>query len=166
VALIAFASITFALLLEYADREAVADTDPAPEARTIADLTLPRAFVWGIFQAMALIPGVSRSGIVLTAARSLGATRKAAAHFGSLMAVPIALLAAAAAVHDTSAGAVDWHNAFSTMAVGLVTSFAAGLAGLHVLVGWCSKNGYLPFVLYRVGLGALLLLALAIHVLS
>lgn len=157
VLIIGFTSIVFGLLLGHADKRAVADSDRAPEIKGVADVTIPRALFWGLFQAMAIIPGVSRSGICITAGRCMGATREASAHFASLMIIPTVTLAVLATIADTSAEAVNWHNAFSTILTGVAVSFAVGLVAIHILIGWCSRKGYWPFVVYRVALGLALL---------
>ena len=79
---IAAATIGFAVLLWWADRY-------RSEARALSDLGFRGAVLIGVFQALALIPGTSRSGITITAGLMLGLSREAAARFSFLMAIPI-----------------------------------------------------------------------------
>lgn len=153
--LLAFTSIVFGLLLWYADVLA----RRRPQGDTLAsvqDITVPTALMWGVYQAIALIPGVSRSGICVTGGRALGATRELAGHFGSLMAIPTITLAVLLSLGDISSD-LNWHNAGSTLLTGAAVSFVCALLGIKLLVEWCARVGYLPFTVYRVLLGAVLI---------
>lgn len=118
-------------------------------------LTVGRAVLVGCAQALALVPGVSRSGITMTAGLLLGLERQAAARFSFLLAVPIT---AAAALHgvaellkdggDTDAGSF-W--------LGATISAVAGLACIHFFLATIRRIGMLPFFVYRLGLGLVLL---------
>ncbi|MCP5405143.1 MAG: undecaprenyl-diphosphate phosphatase [Pseudomonadaceae bacterium] len=153
VLLLAFTSIVFGLLLWYAD--VLARRRPADVLRTVDDISLPTALMWGVYQAMALVPGVSRSGICVTGGRAMGATRELAGHFGSLMAIPTITLAMLLSLGDISSE-LNWHNAGSTLLTGAAVSFVCGLIGIKLLVEWCARVGYVPFVVYRIVLGLVL----------
>lgn len=152
--LLACTSIVFGVLLWYADYLARQRTDDS--LKTVQDVTLGTALVWGIYQAVALIPGVSRSGICVIGGRALGATRELAGHFGSLMAIPTILLAVMLSLGDVTSD-LNWHNAGTTLLLGSVISFVCGIVGIDLLVRWCARVGYMPFVIYRLLLGAGLL---------
>jgi len=115
------------------------------------------ALAVGLAQALALIPGASRSGVTMTAGLALGLTREAAARFSFLLAIPVILLAGGyEGVKLARAGAaVEW---------GLL-AFAAGVAAatawavIALFLRWVERVGMLPFVLYRLALGGLLLWA-------
>lgn len=153
--IIAFTTIVFGLLLWFADYQARTRKE-GDTLTALNHITLGTALTWGVYQAVALIPGVSRSGICVIGGRALGATRKVAGEFGSLMSIPVTLLAVLASLGDVDAS-LNWHNAFTTLALGAFFSFLFALAGIHILITWCSRMGYMPFVLYRMALGALLI---------
>jgi undecaprenyl-diphosphatase len=151
---VAGATIGFGLLLWWAD---VA----GGKTRTEADMTIGHAAMIGATQAIAaLIPGTSRSGITMTAARALGYERTEAARFSMLIGAPIlaaAGLYGALGLLDTgSTGGVV------TLQDGLIVSvlaFASGLASIHALMTLIKRMSFLPFVIYRLLLGFGLILA-------
>lgn len=154
--IIAFTTIVFGLMLWYADKLARKEAPLGKEAmQKLDDITLPTALMWGVYQAVALVPGVSRSGISVIGGRALGASRKLAGEFGSLMSIPVTLLAVLASMGDITSD-LNWHNAFGTLATGSIVSFIFGIAGIHILMTWCARVGYMPFVIYRLGLGLFL----------
>jgi undecaprenyl-diphosphatase len=110
-------------------------------------LTWPQAFAIGCAQALALMPGTSRSGVTMTAGRALGLTRSAAARFSFLLAVPG--IAAAGAYEGlklvTSAEPVDWQP----MLVGAAFAALSGIACIHFLIRFIERIGLLPFTVYR-----------------
>ena len=149
---IAFTTIVFGLLLWWADSRATLSKD---EYQT----GWRGALFLGCAQAVALIPGTSRSGITLTAGLMLGMTRSAAARFSFLMSMPIILLAGShQAVGLLSAGSpIPW----SVMGLSVLVSFISALACIHLFLALINRIGVLPFVLYRLALGILLIWVLA-----
>ncbi len=146
--IIAYASIGFGLLLWYADVK-------GKQLRKIDSINLRDAILIGLTQILALVPGTSRSGITMTAALMLGLDRVSAARFSFLMAVPIIL---AAGCYESlklilSEVSVDIFN-FSVTA--LLSAISALLA-IHVFMKFLDKVGMLPFVIYRVVLGVVLI---------
>lgn len=115
---------------------------------------MEKALVIGIAQAMALIPGTSRSGATITAALMLGLSREAAARFSFLMSVPVSLGAAILVTKDliSSGQAID----YQALGLGIVVSFAAAYVCIHYFLKIISKMGMTPFVIYRLALGAVL----------
>jgi undecaprenyl-diphosphatase len=115
-----------------------------------------QAAIIGCAQALALMPGTSRSGITITAGLGLGLTRSAAARFSFLLAVPgIAMAGAYELLKLLSANeAVDWQM----MSLGLVVSAITGYACIHVLLKVIEKIGLLPFTLYRLFIAAIIVL--------
>jgi undecaprenyl-diphosphatase len=106
-------------------------------------------------QVLALVPGTSRSGITMTAARFLGFEAHAAAHFSMLMSIPTIL---AAGLLDGMALQEKGQLAFGSDAVitaGL--AFLCAIGALAVMMAWLRHSGFTPFVIYRVILGAGLL---------
>jgi undecaprenyl-diphosphatase len=145
---VGWATILFGLLLWWADRTGAQD-------RPASRWSLRHAMVMGLWQAVALIPGTSRSGIVITAARRLGYARPDAARLAMLMSIPTiaasgALTGAGVALAGDAGALRDWG-----LAVGF--AFLTGLAGLWVLMRLARTVSFTPYVIYRLGLGGLLL---------
>lgn len=146
---IGWATVIGGVLLWMADR-AVARRDEA-ESWTITD-----AVLMGLAQAFALIPGVSRSGITMTAARWLGFDRTEAARLALLMAVPVIFAAGTVEIYGV---AKDGNLVLGAeLVLGAALSCAAALAALGVMMRMFAATWtMLPFVLYRLALGAILL---------
>ena len=151
---VAAATIGFGLLLWWADVAGGKD-------RTEADLTVWHAILIGATQAIAaLIPGTSRSGITMTAARALGYERTEAARFAMLIGAPI--LAAAGLYGAYGLLDADATDSVVRLQDGLIVAliaFVSGLASIHALMTLLKRMSFLPFVIYRLFLGVGLLLA-------
>jgi undecaprenyl-diphosphatase len=131
----------FGLLLWYADR--------TPEDVQISDLGLWRSVLIGISQILALMPGVSRSGITITAGRFSRLTRDAAARFSFLLLIPIVL---GAVLYKGLKHVVQNplpSGSTGPFVVGTIASAAVGLVAIDVLLGYVRRHNYSPFVLYR-----------------
>ncbi len=141
----------FGLLMYAADRF-------GKRTRDEFELSWPQAMLIGCAQALALMPGTSRSGVTMTAGLSIGLTRSAAARFSFLLAVPG--IAAAGAYEGlklvTSGEPVNW----LPMIVGLVFAAATGVACIHFLIRFIEKIGLLPFTIYRLILAGVILAVL------
>ena len=148
--IIAGATIGFALLLWWADRRRTGD-------RAMRQLRITDALLIGVFQALALIPGTSRSGITITAGLMLGLSRETAARFSFLMSVPIIIAAGSLkAVSLAQSGEViPW----SVFALGVLVAFFSAWAVIALFLRFISRVGMTPFVIYRIILGSLLLIA-------
>jgi undecaprenyl-diphosphatase len=128
----------------------------APETRRHADWGLGSAVKLGLWQAVALIPGVSRSGITMTAARAMGYERHAAARISMLMSIPITLATGAALVRDV--GEADAGSGLLVSAlIAAALAFVAAYAALALMMKFLSKVSFTPYVIYRVILGVVLL---------
>lgn len=154
-AVIAGATLIFALPLWLADRY-------APRLKEVDALTVKDAVVIGLAQAVALVPGSSRSGVMMTAARAMGATRQAAARFAMLTSIPV--IAAFGLQSGLSLARGEAHGA--SLVDGLVAaglSFAASLLAIHLMMRLVDRLGFLPFAIYRMvlGFGIIAMLALA-----
>jgi undecaprenyl-diphosphatase len=147
--LIAATAIVYGLLLGVADRL-------GRRARPLSSFGLRDGLLVGCAQALALVPGTSRSGVTMTAALGLGATREAAARFAFLLAVPIGLLVGAKQVLDGLRG-VPMGVPLDALLVGIAVSAVAGYAVIALLLGWVRRRSLVLFVLYRLALGAFLL---------
>jgi len=129
---------------------------------SLANLDARDGIVFGFGQALALIPGVSRSGATITTGLALGYTREAAARYAFLLAIPAVLasgLYEATKIGDDTA--VSWGPTLLATAI----AFIVGLAVIAWLLRWVSTRSYLPFVIYRVGLGLVVIVLLAFGVL-
>ncbi len=141
-----------ALLLWWADRR--------PQTRTMGDLGLGHAVAMGFAQALALAPGVSRSGITITAGRLLGLDRDSAARFSFLLLLPTVLGALLLkGVGDVLLGDLPdgWQGPFL---VGTLASLGSGLLAIDWLLGYVRRHTYNVFVLYRLVVAAILLLVI------
>ncbi len=123
--------------------------------REMKDITLKRALLIGCAQALALIPGTSRSGITITAARFLGFNRVDAARFSFLLGMPAMAGAGFMALLDMIKA--DDPGLYSYAAAASVMAFFSGLAAIHFMMRWLAKFGLMPFVIYRMFLGGFLL---------
>jgi undecaprenyl-diphosphatase len=128
--------------------------------KTMTDLNLKSGIAFGLGQALALIPGVSRSGGSITVGLMLGFNRETAARFSFLMAIP-AVLAAGFYQFIDSFGELPADLLSATILATLV-SFVSGYAVISWLLKYLEKGSFLPFVIWRVGVGSLLLIGLAL----
>ena len=146
--LVATNLIIFGILLGIADRV-------GRETKTYEDLSLRDAIIVGIAQAMALIPGTSRSGATMTAARFLGYDRVESARFSFLLAIPAVAGAGLIAALDLAEASSQMQ--LDALGAGIMTFFAA-LATMMFLMNFLKKASMMVFVVYRVILGVALLL--------
>ena len=148
--MIAFATIFFGLLLGFSDwlnsrMEMVRDMIRSSDVLII-----------GCFQVLALIPGTSRSGITISAALLVGLSRQMSIKFSFLLAIPVITLATMVKLFDLVNGSseVDW----LMLVLGFFISATTAYATVVFFVRLVDRIGFLPFVVYRILLGALLLL--------
>ena len=135
--------------------------DRTPTRREMDELGLGTAVVVGFAQSLALMPGVSRSGITITAGRFLGLDRDSAARVSFLLLIPITFGAVLfKGVTDVALGDLPpgWGGPFL---VGMLASAGAGLCAIWGLLGYVRRHTYGAFVVYRLVLAALILLAIA-----
>lgn len=144
---IASTTLLFGLLLGVADRNAA-------RKKLATVLTLPVALLIGLAQAMAPVPGVSRSGVTMTAALLLGMDRQAAARFSFLLSIPIIASAGTLKAWELASGdsIVNW----SMLLLGAVVSAVAAYLCIAAFLRLLDRVGLMPFVYYRVVLAALL----------
>ncbi|MEO0320547.1 MAG: undecaprenyl-diphosphate phosphatase [Pseudomonadota bacterium] len=147
---IGVASIVFAIVLWFSDRSTVNRT------KTIDKLTTGDAMCVGVAQMLALIPGASRSGVTMTAARYLGWSREEAARFSMLLAIPSILALGMFAGLDLITGRTDTASPLAAFVVA-VLSFIAALLAIHVFLTLTRRISYTPFVIYRIIMGAALI---------
>jgi undecaprenyl-diphosphatase len=150
--LVAVTLVIGAIVLWLADRL-------GSRARPVDRLTFPIALGVGAAQALALIPGISRSGISISAGLFAGLDRPAAARFAFLLATPITAGAGIWEVRKILGGDAGVDLPLLPLAVGVIVSFLSGLAAIAVLMRFVRSHGYGVFVAYRVALAGLVLVA-------
>jgi undecaprenyl-diphosphatase len=122
--------------------------------RQLDELTVPSALTIGFSQALALLPGISRSGATITAGLALGLTRESAARFSFLLATPITLgagLYGSRHLLDEAHTATEW----LALGAGLLAATVAGLAAIGFLLAWLRSRSVTIFSVYRIALAAL-----------
>ena len=124
----------------------------------IEDISYRQAFSIGLIQSLSMIPGVSRSGATILGGLLVGMSRKDAAEFSFLLALPTML---AATVYDIyknygAFGQGDWQN----ILVGFVTSFIFAVIGIKALLKFITSHTFIPFGIYRIAVGVLFLVFL------
>lgn len=128
--------------------------------RDLADAGMRDAILVGLAQMFALVPGVSRSGITLMAAMALGLRREAAARYCFLLGVPAI---AAAGVFELPTVLRSHEVSGGVLLLGLGVSAASGYASIAWLIRFLRTRSVMPFVVYRVGVGLLLMVGLLLH---
>lgn len=156
--LVAIVLIVFGLLLGAADRW-------GRRVREMKDLTYPHGLALGLAQALALIPGVSRSGATTTMGLTLGYTRPAAAEYAFLLAVPAVFGSGFYELLQSFEGPSGPYSLFDTAAA-TVVAFIVGLAVIAFLMRYLKRGSFLPFVIYRLLLGGALIVLLSTGVLQ
>ncbi|WP_328959186.1 undecaprenyl-diphosphate phosphatase [Kitasatospora purpeofusca] len=150
--------ILFGVVLAIADR-----TRAVRHAKPISDLTLPHAAIYGMAQALALIPGVSRSGGTISAGLLLGYSREAAARYSFLLAIPAVLASGLLELFKIGEGpAPAWGP--TVLATGI--AFVVGYAAIAWFLKYISNNSFMPFVVYRIALGILIIVLVSVGTLS
>lgn len=139
--LIAVMLVAFGVLLYLVDRYVSAD-------RRLANLTLGDALFIGVAQAIALQPGVSRSGVTITAARGRGLDREAAARFSFLLSLPIIGGAGILKTLETAKNGLP-HGFAAPFFWGFVASAISGFLVIWAILGYVRRHDFTPFVIYR-----------------
>jgi undecaprenyl-diphosphatase len=155
--LIATMLVVMGIILGIADR--VGGTD-----RTIKQMHVRHAVLMGAAQACALIPGVSRSGATISMGRFLGYDREATARYAFLLAIPAVVGAGLFELKEIPHG--DNAYGWGPTIVATIVSFIVGYAAIAWLLRYVSTHSYLPFVIYRIGLGTLVLALLSAGAIS
>lgn len=149
--IIALGLALMGIILYYVDKKAA-------QIVNFKEITFKQAILIGIAQALALIPGVSRSGITMTTGRLLGFTREAAAKFSFLLATPII---AGAALKQTP-GIV--HNIANPLfLIGSITSAIMGLISIGFLLKYLQRHNFAIFAVYRLAIAAITIIVYAVR---
>ncbi len=147
-ALIGWTMLGFGLLLYLVDRLNMT-------IRAVEHMTAAHALIIGAAQVLALIPGTSRAGITMTAARALGYERAEAARFSMLLSMPTILAAGVLIGYELYRASDVDIGVTAALAAGL--SFISALAVIGLMMAWLKRASFTPFVIYRVALGGYLL---------
>lgn len=145
--IIGFNLIFFGIILYYADKK-------SPILYDLYQINNKKSFIIGLFQCLALIPGVSRSGICLSASRLMGIDKISAVKFSMLISIPSIL----------GAGLLEFLHMqkdqfiYNDFALGFVVSFLSGIVIIRFLLNFLKKFDFKIFMIYRIILGSLLLL--------
>lgn len=148
VAVVGWTMLIFGLVLYWADQRGA-------QVKHARDWTLRDALIMGLWQAVALIPGTSRSGITITAGRMLGYDRESAARVAMLMSIPTII--ASGVLLGTEVVATADAQAARDGAIAAVLAFVAALGALAVMMRLLKSVSFTPYVIYRVILGIVLL---------
>ena len=157
--LIAVTLIVFGLILGFADYM-------GDSSKGLKDLSVTRTIVYGLGQSMALIPGVSRSGMTIAVGRFMGFSRSTATKFSFLLAIPAVLGSGLYELYQTIKDPQSEVFTLPQTAVATVVAFAVGYAVIKWLMQYVSTKSYRPFVIYRVFIGSAVLLALATNLIG
>lgn len=156
--LIAIVLIVFGIILGLADQL-------GKRIRSIEDMTYKHGIAIGLAQMLALIPGVSRSGATMSMGLALGYTRPAAARYGFLLAIP-AVFGSGLYELVHSFGEPEGVYGYAETGVATVVAFGVGFAVIAFLMRYIEKRSFLPFVIYRIVLGTVLLVLLGLGVIQ
>ena len=148
--LVATVLIVFGLVLGAADRWGKQD-------KTLDDLTVRTGLIYGFGQALALIPGVSRSGATISTGRLLGFDRPSATRYAFLLAIPAVLTSG---LYEATKIGGDTAVAWGPTILAAVVAFGVGYAVIAWLINYVSHGSFLPFVIYRIALGLLVFVLL------
>ena len=153
--IVAIALVVFSLVLFWADRV-------GSKQRQVSELTVKHGILYGLAQAAALIPGVSRSGGTITMGLFLGYSRAAAARYSFLLAIPAVLGSGFFQAYESLDSGIDWGPTL----LATVIAFGVGLAVIAWLLRYLERGTFTPFVVYRIVLGLVLLALVGAGVLS
>ncbi len=157
----ALAAIGFGLLMWEAEHLAKRKAGRGEESTTWKD-----ALVVGCFQALALIPGASRSGTTITAGLFAGLSRPAAARFSFLLSFPAIFGAGIYELYKDGQAIISTQQGQTNLVVGLVTSAIVGYAAIHFLIEYLKRYGTEIFVYYRLLIGTIILALLGLGILK
>ncbi|MBQ9297758.1 MAG: undecaprenyl-diphosphate phosphatase [Clostridia bacterium] len=142
--IIATALIVMGIVLYIVDKKAKSEID-------YKDMNLKQTFLIGLSQALAFIPGVSRSGITMTTARAMGIKRESAAKYSFMLSAPIVLAATLYKIKDFAFGELSFY-------IGVLASFIVGIVVIKFLLQYLQKGSFKVFALYRVVIGIIVLI--------
>jgi len=155
--IISFTLIFFGILLGVADKF-------LPQTKDLNQMTIKDALIYGLGQSFALIPGVSRSGGTITAGRFLKYQRESAATYAFLLALPAVLMSSLYEIYDVLTDSPENFPGFGPTVLTVFTAFIFGYLVLKLFMKIIHHHSFLPFVIYRISLGLLVIILLIIGV--
>ncbi|MDQ1040218.1 undecaprenyl-diphosphatase [Streptomyces sp. V3I8] len=160
--------IVMGVILGVADRLAARDETggkhrAARERKSLRDLSVKDGLIYGLCQAMALVPGVSRSGATISGGLLMGYTREAAARYSFLLAVPAVLASGVFELKDASEGG---HVSWGPTIFATVIAFLVGYAVIAWFMKFITTKSFMPFVYYRIALGIVIIVLVSMGALS
>ncbi|MCB5183153.1 undecaprenyl-diphosphate phosphatase [Streptomyces antimicrobicus] len=160
--------IVMGVVLGVADRLAARDETGGRhrairDRKTLKELGVKDGLIFGVCQAMALVPGVSRSGATISGGLLMGYTREAAARYSFLLAIPAVLASGVFELKDAFEGG---HVAWGPTAFATVIAFVVGYAVIAWFMKFITTKSFMPFVIYRIVLGVVLFVLVGTDVLS
>ncbi|MFF8606469.1 undecaprenyl-diphosphate phosphatase [Streptomyces sp. NPDC015346] len=166
--LIATTLIVMGIVLGVADRLAARDEiggrhRAIRERKTLKDLGVKDGLIFGFCQAMALIPGVSRSGATISGGLLMGYTREAAARYSFLLAIPAVLASGLFELKDAGEGG---HVSWGPTIFATIIAFGVGYAVIAWFMKFITTKSFMPFVIYRIVLGIVLFVLVGTDTLS
>ena len=141
------------ILVEYFNKE---NTDVPEEKNSLQSISYTQSFLLGLFQSIALIPGISRSGATIIGGRLLRVGRKALVYFSFLLAIPT--LGAATGLDLLKTGFSFTGEQWLLLTVGAITSAIVAYLAMRWLLAFIAKHTFIPFGIYRIVVGVVLLL--------
>lgn len=147
--IIASTAIVFGFLLYVADKK-------GKNEGNVERMTFKTAFLIGLAQTLALIPGVSRSGITMTAARALGISREESARFSMILSIPTIGAAGCLGIFEILTQPAAQNLSESMIATGMLVAFIGGIAAIGFLMRWLKTSSFAVFAVYRILLGIVL----------
>lgn len=126
-------------------------------AKQAAELTIGKGFAVGLFQALALIPGMSRSGMSIVGGLLMGLTREAATRFAFLLSAPLIFGAGLKSLYDLRGSGALASDA-SMIGLAALAAFVSGLVAIHFMLKFLRTHSLMPFVWYRLALAAVIIL--------
>jgi undecaprenyl-diphosphatase len=160
--------IVMGVVLGIADRLAARDETggkhrAAKQRKSLEDLNTKDGLLFGLCQAMALIPGVSRSGATISGGLFMGYSRAAAARYSFLLAMPAVL---ASGTFELKDAAEEGHVSWGPTIFATIIAFGVGYAVIAWFMKFISNKSFMPFVWYRIALGILIIVLVSMDVLS
>lgn len=148
--IIAFTSIFYGCLLWISDKF-------SPKNKQIKNIGVKEALIIGCAQALALIPGTSRSGITMTSARFLGINRVDSAKFSMLLSIPVIALGALYMIYKGASEGLLTNEVITSITIGIISAGIFGLGAVWFLMHWLKTASFALFAIYRILLGIFLL---------
>jgi undecaprenyl-diphosphatase len=128
---------------------------PKPQFHSTDEVTVKRALAVGLFQCIAMIPGVSRAGATIMGGMLMGIDRKTATEFSFFLAIPTMVAATAYDLYK------NWHDlnadGAAVIGIGFLCAFVTALIVVRTAIGFVSRHGFAPFAVYRIILGIVML---------